>query len=195
MFGCAGCFGFEPHIQRWLGRKADYVNFVRIPAPWNAAAVVHARAYLHGRSARQDRGDRRRLLQRDPHQPQHARDRSQACGLLREARRRRSDVQEHVQFVRRQREAETRRGARRNAIACRARRPSSSTASTSTQGRQAGSYEAWFAIIDDLAAREHAAAERRQRGAVSAQDSGNPKNHTPNAFHAGTRCNVSVPTW
>jgi hypothetical protein len=27
-----------------------------------------------------------------------------------------------------------------------------------TQGTQAGSYEAWFAIIDDLAAREHAAA-------------------------------------
>ena len=45
MFGCGGCFNFEPHIQRWLGKKADYVNFVRIPAPWNAAAVVHARAY------------------------------------------------------------------------------------------------------------------------------------------------------
>jgi thiol:disulfide interchange protein DsbA len=27
-----------------------------------------------------------------------------------------------------------------------------------TQGSQAGSYDAWFAIIDDLAAREHAAA-------------------------------------
>ena len=46
MFGCAGCFGFEPHIQRWLGRKADYINFVRIPAPWSAArASMHARAY------------------------------------------------------------------------------------------------------------------------------------------------------
>ena len=45
MFGCGGCFSFEPHIQRWLGQKADYVNFVRIPAPWNAAAILHARAY------------------------------------------------------------------------------------------------------------------------------------------------------
>lgn len=45
MFGCPGCFGFEPHIQRWLPTKADYVSFVRIPAPWNPMAVLHARAY------------------------------------------------------------------------------------------------------------------------------------------------------
>ena len=45
MFGCPGCFGFEPHIQRWLPTKADYVNFVRIPAPGNPTAILHARAY------------------------------------------------------------------------------------------------------------------------------------------------------
>jgi thiol:disulfide interchange protein DsbA len=45
MFGCPGCFGFEPHVQKWLGTKPDYVSFVRIPAPWNAVAVLHARAY------------------------------------------------------------------------------------------------------------------------------------------------------
>jgi thiol:disulfide interchange protein DsbA len=45
MFGCPGCFGFEPHLQRWLGTKPDYVSFVRIPAPWNAVAMLHARAF------------------------------------------------------------------------------------------------------------------------------------------------------
>lgn len=45
MFSCPGCFSFEPHIQAWLATKADYVNFVRIPAPWNPMATVHARAY------------------------------------------------------------------------------------------------------------------------------------------------------
>ena len=46
MFGCPGCFAFEPHIQRWLATKPAYVQFVRIPAPWNPLAVLHARAYF-----------------------------------------------------------------------------------------------------------------------------------------------------
>lgn len=47
MFGCGGCFAFEPHVQRWLAEKADYVNFVRVPAQWpnHRGAVLHARAY------------------------------------------------------------------------------------------------------------------------------------------------------
>lgn len=44
-FGCGGCYGFEPHLQSWLGRKADYVNFVRIPALWNPVGILHARAF------------------------------------------------------------------------------------------------------------------------------------------------------
>lgn len=44
-FGCGGCYSFEPHIQSWLARKADYVNFVRIPALWNPVGILHARAY------------------------------------------------------------------------------------------------------------------------------------------------------
>ncbi len=46
MFGCPGCFAFEPHIQRWLASKPEYVEFVRIPAPWNPPALLHARAYF-----------------------------------------------------------------------------------------------------------------------------------------------------
>ncbi len=45
MFGCPGCFGFEPHLEKWLPTKPDYVSFVRIPAIWNAVAEMHARAY------------------------------------------------------------------------------------------------------------------------------------------------------
>jgi thiol:disulfide interchange protein DsbA len=47
MFGCPGCFRFEPELQAWLERKPDYVNFVRIPAPWEGhrGAPLHARAY------------------------------------------------------------------------------------------------------------------------------------------------------
>lgn len=45
MFGCPGCFGFEPHLERWLETKPDYVSFIRIPARWNPLAETHARAY------------------------------------------------------------------------------------------------------------------------------------------------------
>jgi len=45
MFECPACFAFEPHIQKWLAEKPDYVNFVRIPATWFPVAGPHARAY------------------------------------------------------------------------------------------------------------------------------------------------------
>jgi thiol:disulfide interchange protein DsbA len=45
MFSCPHCFTFEPLIDRWLATKADYVKFVRIPAQWNRVAQLHARAF------------------------------------------------------------------------------------------------------------------------------------------------------
>jgi thiol:disulfide interchange protein DsbA len=47
MYACSACFGFEPHVQRWLASKADYINFVRVPAQWtnHRGAPMHARAY------------------------------------------------------------------------------------------------------------------------------------------------------
>jgi thiol:disulfide interchange protein DsbA len=45
MYSCPGCFAFEPYIEQWTQGKADYVNFVRIPAAWNTVAEVHARAF------------------------------------------------------------------------------------------------------------------------------------------------------
>jgi len=45
MYGCPHCFAFEPYFEGWEQRKADYVNVVRIPASWGAAAEMHARAF------------------------------------------------------------------------------------------------------------------------------------------------------
>lgn len=45
MYGCPHCFSIEPFIEKWLPTVPDYVEFVRIPALFNAPARVHARAY------------------------------------------------------------------------------------------------------------------------------------------------------
>jgi thiol:disulfide interchange protein DsbA len=45
MFGCPHCAAFEPHLQDWLKSAPSYVSFVRVPAVWNAIAELHARAY------------------------------------------------------------------------------------------------------------------------------------------------------
>ena len=45
MFGCPGCYAFEPQLQKWLATKPAYVNFVRVPAMWEPWAPLHARAY------------------------------------------------------------------------------------------------------------------------------------------------------
>jgi thiol:disulfide interchange protein DsbA len=45
MFGCPGCYAFEPQLQKWLATKPAYVSFVRVPAMWEPWAQLHARAY------------------------------------------------------------------------------------------------------------------------------------------------------
>jgi thiol:disulfide interchange protein DsbA len=45
MYRCGGCYSLEPHLEAWLEDKPDYVNFVRIPAPWDEVATIHARAF------------------------------------------------------------------------------------------------------------------------------------------------------
>ena len=44
-YGCPHCFEFDPHLERWQAGKADYVNFVRVPAVWNPLLQIHARAF------------------------------------------------------------------------------------------------------------------------------------------------------
>lgn len=45
MYSCPHCFSFEPHIESWLERKPENVNFVRVPASFNSVAALHAKAF------------------------------------------------------------------------------------------------------------------------------------------------------
>jgi len=44
-YGCSRCYSFEPHIEKWLTEKADYIKFVRIPGALGKNWLPHARAY------------------------------------------------------------------------------------------------------------------------------------------------------
>lgn len=45
-YGCPHCYAFEPTIDTWLKTKADYIEFVRVPAIFAKNWEVHARAYF-----------------------------------------------------------------------------------------------------------------------------------------------------
>jgi thiol:disulfide interchange protein DsbA len=44
-YGCPHCYELDPLLEQWRERKADYVNFVRVPAVWNTTLRLHARAF------------------------------------------------------------------------------------------------------------------------------------------------------
>jgi protein dithiol oxidoreductase (disulfide-forming) len=44
-YGCPHCFAFEPYLEAWQADKADYINFVRVPAVWNPTLRLHAQAF------------------------------------------------------------------------------------------------------------------------------------------------------
>ncbi len=44
-YGCPHCYAFEPTLSKWLKTKADYIEFIRIPAVFAANWEIHARAY------------------------------------------------------------------------------------------------------------------------------------------------------
>jgi thiol:disulfide interchange protein DsbA len=159
MFGCPACAGFEPRLQAWLERKPDYVNFVRVPAQWqnHPESPIHARAYYT----------------------------AEALGKLDEiegaffnefhAKGNRLDTEEKLAafFAQHGVDAATFKNTfnsfavtakvkRADELVTRYRVQSTPTIVVNGKylsgGQQAGSYEAWFAIIEELAAREHAAA-------------------------------------
>ncbi len=43
--GCPHCYALEPYIQKWLKSKPDYITFVRIPVMWGPVHQAHARLY------------------------------------------------------------------------------------------------------------------------------------------------------
>jgi protein dithiol oxidoreductase (disulfide-forming) len=45
-YGCGHCFSLDPAIESWRGKsKAQYVDFMRIPAMWNEVTRMHARLF------------------------------------------------------------------------------------------------------------------------------------------------------
>jgi thiol:disulfide interchange protein DsbA len=44
-YSCPACNNFEPYINAWRETKADYINFVRLPAMGPGLGELHARAY------------------------------------------------------------------------------------------------------------------------------------------------------
>ncbi len=157
MFGCPGCFSFEPHIQRWLGDKPDYVNFVRIPAPWNPAATLHARAYY----AAEALGKTEEIdgpFFNEIHVNRNMLDSEAKIAALFA----KHGVDEATFKSTFNSFAVNTKLKRAEELIRRYRVQSTPTVVVNgkylTTGSQAGSYDAWFAIINDLAAREHAAA-------------------------------------
>ena len=49
-YGCPHCFHFEPHLKEWLAKKSENVVFYRVPAIFNPAWALHARAYYTAKS-------------------------------------------------------------------------------------------------------------------------------------------------
>lgn len=45
-YGCPHCNQLEPYIRKWEGKKADYVKFVRMPAPFSGRAMLHAKTFF-----------------------------------------------------------------------------------------------------------------------------------------------------
>jgi protein dithiol oxidoreductase (disulfide-forming) len=45
-YGCGHCFSLDPAIDSWRNKsKAQYIEFVRVPAMWNEATRMHARVF------------------------------------------------------------------------------------------------------------------------------------------------------
>ena len=44
-YGCPHCFRFEPHLERWLKKKPDNAQFVRMPGVFRPSWENHARAF------------------------------------------------------------------------------------------------------------------------------------------------------
>ena len=157
MFGCPACFAFEPHIQSWLGRKADYVNFVRIPAPFNPAAVLHARAFYTAEAL-----GKLDVIDGDFFNEIHANRNMLETEAKLAAFFAEHGVDEATFKSTFNSFAVNAKLKRADELVKRYRANSTPTVIVNgkyvTTGSQAGSYNAWFAIIDDLAAREHGAA-------------------------------------
>ena len=155
MFGCPGCYAFEPQLQKWLASKPAYIDFVRVPAMWEPWAPLHARAYytaealgklkdiegpffneFHAKGNRLDTEAKiAAFFQLYGVDPTTFKNTFNSFSVV--AKVKRAD-----ELVRRYQAQST------PTIIVNGK--------YLTTGAQAGTYEAWFQVIDELAAREHA---------------------------------------
>ncbi len=49
-YGCPHCYYLEPDLEDWLAKKPDNVVFYRVPAVFNLAWALHARAFYTAKS-------------------------------------------------------------------------------------------------------------------------------------------------
>ena len=156
MFGCPHCAAFEPRLKDWLKTAPGYVSFVRIPAVWNAIAELHARAYytaealgktaeidgpffdeIHGKHDMLDSEDKlAAFFARFGVDDKTFRNTFESFAID-------AKVSRAQDLVKRYKVPGT---------------PAIVVAGKYlTSGAMAGNYESWFAIVDELAAKEHAA--------------------------------------
>ncbi len=43
--GCPHCYALEPYVENWLKSKPAYITFVRVPVMWGPVHQAHARLY------------------------------------------------------------------------------------------------------------------------------------------------------
>jgi thiol:disulfide interchange protein DsbA len=156
MFGCPGCFGFEPHLQSWLPKLPDYVSFVRIPAPWNATADLHARAYYTAQSLGKTNEIEGPLFN-EFHIKQNYLDSEEKLAAF----FKQFGVDDTAFRNTFESFAVDAKVGRAQDLIKRYRVPSTPSVVVNgkylTNGSMAGSYETWFAIIEELIAKERAA--------------------------------------
>ena len=155
MFGCPGCYAFEPQLQKWLASKPAYVNFVRVPAMWEPWAPLHARAYYTAEALGKLK-DIEGAFFNEYHAKGNKLDTEAKIGAF---------------FLLYGVDATTFKNTfnsfsvvakvkRADELVRRYQAQSTPTIIVNgkylTTGAQAGTYEEWFKVIDELAAREHA---------------------------------------
>ena len=157
MFGCPGCYQFEPQLQKWLARKPAYVNFVRVPAMWEPWAPLHARAYYTAEALGKIK-DIEGPFFNEFHAKGNRLDTEakiaaffQLYGVDPATFKNTFNSFSVVAKVKRAEELVKRYQAQSTPTII-------VNGKYVTTGTQAGSYDAWFEVIEELAAREHNAA-------------------------------------
>jgi thiol:disulfide interchange protein DsbA len=159
MFGCPGCFAFEPHVQSWTKKLPDYVSFVRIPAPWNATADLHARAYYTAVALGKDHEIEGPLFNEFHINKNYLDTEDKLAAFFK-----RFGVEEKAFRDTFASFAVGAKVGRAKDLVTRYKVPSTPSVVVNgkylTTGSMAGSYGEWFAIIDELIAKERAAASK-----------------------------------